>query len=122
MIKKVAIVDDEQDILDILESFLKRSEKFEIEIFSNPKSALSQIKNGMFDLVLLDIMMPQMNGIDFLKELKKSSIGTKVIMMTAYSTQDRMIDCDDIGVDDYVTKPFVSLRDIENKVLDQLGL
>ena len=122
MNKKIAIVDDEQDILDILERFLRRSEKFDIEIFTNPEVALNQVKNGGYDLVLLDIMMPQMSGIDFLKDIKESSSNTKVIMMTAYSTQDKMIDCDKIGADDYVTKPFVSLRDVENKVLDNLDL
>ncbi len=123
MNKKIAIVDDEQDILDILEKFLNRSEKFDVEVFSNPETALRQVKSGGYDLVLLDIMMPQMSGIDFLKEIKNSSLAnTKVIMMTAYSTQDKMIDCDKIGADDYVTKPFVSLRDIENKVLDNLDL
>ena len=122
MNKKIAIIDDEQDILDILERFLSRSEKFDIEIFSNPQTALPKVKSGMYDLILLDIMMPQMDGIEFLKEIKSTSNDTNVIMMTAYSTQDRMIDCEHIGANDYVTKPFVSLRDIENKVLDQLGL
>ncbi len=123
MSKKIAIIDDEQDILDILEKFLKRSEKFDIEVFSNPQTALTKVKSGGFDLILLDIMMPQMNGIDFLKEIKESSLSDiKVIMMTAYSTQDKMIDCDKIGADDYVTKPFISLRDVENKVLDNLAL
>ncbi len=123
MNKKIAIVDDEQDILEILEKFLKRSEKFDVEIFTNPKTALNRVKLGEFDLVLLDIMMPQMSGIDFLKEMKESSLSNiKVIMMTAYSTQDKMIDCDKIGADDYITKPFISLRDIENKVLDNLDL
>ncbi len=122
MNKKIAIIDDEQDILDVLERFLSRSEKFDIETFSNPLNALNPVKSGVFDLILLDIMMPQMNGIEFLKEIKDSSSNAKIVMMTAYSTQDRMIDCKDIGADDYLTKPFVSLRDVENKVLDQLGL
>lgn len=122
MNKKIAIIDDEQDILDILERFLGRSEKFDIETFSNPQTALPKVKGGAFDLILLDIMMPQMDGIDFLKEVKETSSNVKVIMMTAYSTQDRMIDCEHVGAEDYVTKPFVSLRDVENKVLDQLGL
>ncbi|RLA84051.1 MAG: response regulator [Epsilonproteobacteria bacterium] len=123
MNKKIAIIDDEKDILNILERFLKRSEKFEIEVFENPEVALNKIKNGGYDLILLDIMMPQMNGIDFLKNIKESSLSDiKVIMMTAYSTQDKMINCDKIGADDYITKPFVSLRDVENKVLDNLKL
>ena len=119
---KIAIIDDEQDILNVLKQFLSRSGKFEVEIFSNPMNALSKVKNGQYDLVLLDIMMPQMSGIDFLKETKQSSPNTKVIMMTAYSTQDKMIDSNKIGANDYLTKPFISLRDVENKVLDNLGL
>lgn len=120
--KKIAIVDDEQDILDILSQFLSRSEKFSIELFNNPKNAIDRVKSGEFDLTLLDIMMPQMDGIDFLKEAKASSRNSKILMMTAYSTQDRMVECKKLGADDYVTKPFVSLRDVENKVLDNLGL
>ena len=120
--KKIAIIDDEQDILNILDSFLKRSDKFEIFTFSNPLNALHSVKAGGYDLILLDIMMPQMDGIEFLKEVKESSPTTKVVMMTAYSTQDRVIECKKIGAEDYVTKPFISLRDVENKVLDNLGL
>jgi DNA-binding response OmpR family regulator len=121
MNKKIAIIDDEYDILDILQEFLKRSGKFDIFVYSNPLEALSEINAAKFDLILLDIMMPQINGIDFLKEIRKST-DTKVIMMTAYSTQDRVEECQEIGVEDYITKPFISLRDVESKVLDILGL
>lgn len=120
--KKIAIIDDEQEILDTLERFLKRSERFEIETFSNPKSPISRIKNGEFDLILLDIMMPEVNGMELLKDIKDSNPAVKIIMMTAYSTIDKVIDSNKTGAEDYVTKPFVSLRDIENKVLDNLGL
>ncbi len=120
--KKIAIIDDEQDILETLERFLKRSEKFEIETFSNPATAFDMIKKGQFDLILLDIMMPQMNGMDMLTQIKQTNPNVKIIMMTAYSTVDRVIDANKIGAEDYVTKPFVSLRDVENKVLDNLGL
>jgi DNA-binding response OmpR family regulator len=122
MNKKIAIVDDEQDILNVLEQFLSRSGKFDIEIFTNPSIALPKVTSGQYDLVLLDIMMPQMSGIEFLKEVHNSSSSTKVVMMTAYSTQDKMIDCNKIGADDYITKPFISLRDVENKILDNLKL
>lgn len=122
MNKKIAIIDDEQDITDVLSQFLGRSEKFDISTFNNPQNALSLAKSGQYDLILLDIMMPQMDGIEFLKEVKESTKNTKVIMMTAYSTQDKMIDSNKIGADDYLTKPFISLRDVENKVLDNLDM
>lgn len=120
--KKIAIIDDEQDILDTLQRFLKRSEKFEIETFSNPTNALHRIENGEFDLILLDIMMPNVNGMDVLKQVKQSNPNVKVIMMTAYSTIDKVIESNKTGAEDYVTKPFVSLRDVENKVFDNLGI
>ncbi len=120
--KKIAIIDDDVSILEMLESFLKRSEKFEIDTFSNPQSVLQTLKNGEYDLVLLDIMMPQLNGLDVLKEVKKVSPNTKVIMMTAFTTEDKVVKADKIGAEDYLTKPFLSLRDVENKVFDNLGL
>ena len=120
--KKIAIVDDEQDILNILQQFLSRSKKYDIDVFSDPTVALSSVQSGMYDLVLIDIMMPQMNGLDFLEAVKKERSSQKVIMMTAYSTLDKVISANKNGAEDYITKPFVSLRDVENKVLDQLGL
>jgi len=123
MKKRIMIIDDEIEILEMLEKFLKRSEKFEIDTFYEPKKGLSHLKsNNNYDLVLLDIMMPELSGIDILTEIKKSNNNLKTIIMTAYSTMDRVINCKNLGADDYVTKPFVSLRDIENKVLDNLGL
>jgi len=67
-------------------------------------------------------MMPQMNGLNFLKKIKETKAKQKVIVMTAYSTVDSAIDANKIGATYYLTKPFVSLRDVENKVLDNLGL
>ncbi len=65
------IIDDELDILDILKQFLSRSGKLEIETHSNPDIALQMAKNGGYDLILSDIMMPSTNGMDILKEIKK---------------------------------------------------
>lgn len=120
--KKIAIVDDEHLILETIKKFLSRRGIFEIDTFDNPLNAISPIKSGKYDLVLCDIMMPQMNGIDLLKEVKKTNPNQKFIMITAYSTEERIICCDELQVDDYITKPFISLRDIENKILDKLNL
>jgi len=123
MKKRIMIIDDETEILEMLERFLKRSEKFDIDTFYEPKKGLSHLKtHGHYDLVLLDIMMPELSGIDILTDIKESNTNIKTIIMTAYSTMDKVINCKHLGADDYVTKPFVSLRDIENKVLDNLGL
>ena len=120
--KKIAIIDDEISILDILQRFLSRRNLFEITTFENPITAFESIEKNHYDLILCDIMMPQINGIDLIKKIKKIKPEQKVIMITAFSTEDKLIECDGIGVDDYLTKPFISMRDVENKVLDAIGL
>ncbi|MDC7242509.1 MAG: response regulator [Sphaerochaetaceae bacterium] len=119
--KNIAIVDDEQEILDMLKRFLSRREEFKIDTFLNPEAALSSLTNGKYDLIITDIMMPQMDGVELLKKIKQNNPSQKVIMMTAFSTEHRLIECDNSGADDYITKPFISLRDVENKVLDIFG-
>ena len=120
--KKVIIVDDEQDILNTLLRYFNRKNKFEVDVFTNPVNALEAIKNNDYDLVLTDIMMPEMNGVDLLKKIKEVKPDVPVVMMTAYSTIDKILECDKLGASDYVTKPFISLKDIESKVLDFLGI
>jgi len=117
---KIAIIDDEQDILNVLTKYLSRSDKFEIEVFSNPNLAFNSIMNGLYDLILLDIMMPQINGMDLLKKIKLNKINVKVILMTAFTTLNRINEAYEIGADDYITKPFISLKDVEIKILDTL--
>ena len=120
--KKIAIIDDEELILDSVKQYLSRSKRFKIDTFTNPQEALKEVLRAKYKLIVLDIMMPELNGIDFLKMIKKEVPQTKVIMMTAYSTLDKAILSKEIGADDYLTKPFVSLRDVENKVLDCLEI
>mgnify|MGYP000037547403 CR=1 FL=1 len=119
--KKIAIVDDENDINELIEHYLGRRNNFDIKTYDNPKEALVPILDSAFDLVILDINMPHKNGIEILKEIKEKNIKTKVIMMTADSTLEKVIECKKIGASDYLTKPFISLRDVENKVLDNLN-
>ena len=118
---KIAIIDDEHKILDSLEKFLSRKKIYEIDTYANPLNALDNVKRSKYDLILLDISMPQMDGIDFLKEAKEASPSTKVVMITANSTLDRAIECNSFGAENYLTKPFISLRDVENKIGKLLG-
>lgn len=114
---RVAIVDDEQDILDMIEKFLKRGGNFEVTSFNNPLNALSSIRDT-YDVVLLDIMMPQMNGLDVLKELRVKYPNIKVIMMTAYSTLDKVLNSHREGAVHYVMKPFFSMKSLEEKIYE----
>jgi DNA-binding NtrC family response regulator len=117
----ILVIDDEIEILDMLSRFLNRNPNFSVQTFSNPVSALSSINNNTkYDLVLLDIMMPQMNGLDVLEKLKEINSHQKVIMMTAYSTLDKVLKSHKIGATNYVMKPFSSLDSLEKKVIEVL--
>jgi len=120
--KKIAIVDDEQDILNILNKFLSRKHLFDVDTFVNPQDAIENIKINNYDLVLTDIMMPQIDGIELLRQIKNHDKSIKVIMMTAYSTLDKTLESEKLGASDYITKPFISLKDVENKILDNLKI
>lgn len=112
----IAVVDDEVQILNMLEKFFTKNSDYKVSTFSNPVSALSSIKSGNFDIVLLDIMMPQKDGLDVLKEIKAAVPETKVLMMTAYSSLDKVLNSHKIGAEGYVMKPFESLLTVEKKV------
>lgn len=116
----IAIVDDETEILNVLSRFLTRNQNFSVSTFSNPVSALGSIEAGKFDLILLDIMMPQMNGLDVLEKIKAKNEDQKVIMMTAYSTLDKVLKSHKEGATNYVMKPFDSLQLLEKKILEVL--
>ena len=117
----ILVIDDEIEILDMLSRFLNRNPNFSVQTFSNPVSALSSINNNTkYDLVLLDIMMPQMNGLDVLEKLKEINSDQKVIMMTAYSTLDKVLKSHKIGATNYVMKPFSSLESLEKNVIEVL--
>ena len=120
--KKILILDDEQDILNILERYFVRKNKVSVTTVSNPLEALKMIENGSYEVLLTDIMMPEMDGIEVLKRVKQLRPEMKVIMMTAYSTIDKILECDKLGATDYVTKPFISLKDVESKILDLLEI
>jgi DNA-binding NtrC family response regulator len=114
---KIAIVDDEQDILDMIQKYLKRVGNFDVSIFNNPENALISIDKS-FDIILLDIMMPQMNGLDVLKKLQEKNPNSKVIMMTAYSTLDKVLQSHREGATHYIMKPFPSMRALEEKICE----
>ncbi len=118
--KKIMIIDDELDILDVLKQFLGRLENFDIETHSNPDTALKMAKTGNYDLILSDIMMPSTSGMDILEEIKKTNPNIKIILMTAYSTKNKVDKSHKLGVDAFITKPFQSLKDVENTIVSVL--
>ena len=103
--RRVLVVDDEENFRHILSVILKK-ERYEVETASNGEEALQKVLNATFDQVLCDIRMPGMDGLDFLKEVKKMEMDANVIMMSAYGTLDTAVEAMKLGAYDYVSKPF----------------
>ena len=110
------VVDDEISIGAMLEKALGRSGDIKVTYIDNPITALSRFRSGEYDGVLLDIMMPQKDGLSVLEEIKAKDPECVVIMMTAYSTLDKVLQSHKIGADHYLLKPFDSLANVEKKV------
>lgn len=102
---KVLIIEDEYNLADAISSMLK-SKKYDVEIRTDGEEGLDEALTDIYDLIILDVMLPSMNGFEILKELKKENINSKVLMLTAKNTiDDKMVGFNN-GADDYLTKPF----------------
>ena len=102
---KILLADDEKDLSKAVGTILTYS-NYDVDIVSNGKEALEKINNTIYDLIILDIMMPVMDGIQALKEIRKNNIKTPVILLTAKSQVDDKVEGLDSGANDYLTKPF----------------
>ena len=110
---KILVVDDEQAIADIIKFNFER-EGYGVDIAKDGLEALNFVKDNTYSLILLDIMMPKLNGFDTLKEIRKSH-KTPVIMLTAREDEvDKVLGLE-LGADDYVVKPF-SIRELIARV------
>lgn len=105
--KKILVVDDEADIVELVEYNLKK-EGFETDSAYDGEAALQKIRSGSYDLVVLDLMLPGVQGLEICKMIRntKELAGLPVIMLTAKSEEvDRIVGLE-MGADDYVVKPF----------------
>ncbi len=109
----ILIVDDEQPICDLLKSFFELGGEYQVHVATDPLEALEIVKNQVIHIVLSDIMMPGMDGVALLKEIKQVDGLVQVIMMTAYSTVQRVIQCLRYGATDYIMKPFDDINDVK---------
>ena len=99
--KNIAIVDDEPTILNLLKSLLEKG-NYRVSTFDNPVAALPRLSTGEYDMILLDIQMPQMDGLELLGKVMEVRPNQKVMMMTAYSTLDRVLKSHKLGADQYL--------------------
>jgi DNA-binding NtrC family response regulator len=119
MPEKIIIIDDEKIVCDMAQRVLTQ-EGYEVETFTDSQQALERIKNQKFDLVITDLKMENVDGMDILREVNQRYPDAKVIMLTAYATLDAAIEAIRERIFDFFPKP-VKIDDLKNSVKKALG-
>ncbi|MDA8016689.1 MAG: sigma-54 dependent transcriptional regulator [Thermoanaerobaculia bacterium] len=123
MSQRLLLVDDEQSMLEFLK-VLFEEEGYDVTSANSVGEARERLSGSSFDLVLSDILMPDGNGLDLLREIKEESAETAVIMMTAYTSTKSAIEAMKLGAFNYISKPFDvdELKLVARSALDASGL
>jgi len=106
MSEKILIVDDELDMLELLELIITDRTSYQVVTTSNPLDVPGLLKEGGFDLLISDLRMPQMDGMELLDQAGQIDPQLPFIFLTAYGTVDSAIEAMRKGALDYITKPF----------------
>ena len=118
--KKILIVDDEQNVRQLIGKVLEK-EGYEISYACDGREGLDIFHKKNIDLIISDIKMPEMSGIEFLHEVKKQEPDIDFILITAFATMETAIEAIKNGAQDYVTKPF-DIKEIVDAVKKYLYL
>lgn len=102
---RILIVEDEKRLADALCQILSE-QKYMADAVHNGNDGLEYAKSGIYDCIILDVMLPQKNGFEIITELRKSGVTTPVLMLTARDSVADKVKGLDLGADDYMTKPF----------------
>ena len=104
---RLLLVEDEKRMAQALCEIL-RLEKYEVDHFDDGMDGLSAIESNIYDIIILDVMLPSMNGYDIAKTARQKGIRTPILMLTAKAELDDKVTGLDSGADDYLTKPFMT--------------
>lgn len=119
MMTRLLVVDDEFEICDFLKSFFEDRD-FEVRTASSGEKALEVVETFHPQVILLDIKMGAMDGLEVLRQVKKKHAKIKVIMVTALETTDKIEEAMRLGADNYIIKP-LSLEYLENDVREKIA-
>jgi two-component system, OmpR family, response regulator ChvI len=117
---RILVVDDEYDAALTLKAILEE-EEFEVDIFNDPKLAISNFKAGKYDLLLLDILMPKMNGFELCQQLQNIDDKVKVCFITAYEIYYRALRemFPTMEVDCFIAKP-IGKKELVSRIKEEL--
>lgn len=116
----ILLIDDEPDILDMLTKHMTLA-GLTCDTARSAEEALKAHAHRMYPVVLTDIMMPNMDGIELIRRIKALHPTCIIYVMTGNSTLPRMVECIEVGATDYFTKPFESVSDIVEILRDALA-
>ena len=102
---RILVVEDEESLADLVKTRLVK-EKFAVDVSLDGEEGLYNALSDIYDLIILDVMLPYVNGFEILKQIRENSINTKVIMLTAKGELNDKLEGLLNGADDYMTKPF----------------
>lgn len=104
---RLLLVEDEKRMAQALCELL-RLEKYDVDHYADGEEGLYAAESGLYDVIILDVMLPGENGFEIAKEVRESGIKTPILMLTAKSDVDDKVEGLDRGADDYLTKPFMT--------------
>jgi DNA-binding response OmpR family regulator len=111
---RILVVEDEEGIALALETDL-RMEGYDVEVVADGVAATARARDGAFDLILLDVMLPGRDGFDVCRDVRSAGVRTPILMLTAKAQEAEKVLGLELGADDYVTKPF-SARELRARV------
>jgi len=120
---RVLVVDDDRAICDYMETFLTK-DGFEVKTLSDPSSAPDEVKTGGYHLVVLDLMMPKMDGLQVLERIRKVDNDVAVVIFTGYPSLETAVQSMKLDAVDYLKKPFnpEEFRIVVDRVMRKKGL
>lgn len=123
MDERLLIVEDEETLCESLKRVLSK-EGYIVDTVSNAESALGKFEKGIYDLIITDIILPGISGIELLKKIKERNAGQIVIIMTAYASLETAVEALRAGAYDYVVKPIIheEIKQIVKNALKQEAL
>ena len=104
---RILLIEDEKRMAQALCEIL-RLEKYDVDHYDNGTDGLAAVESNIYDIVILDVMLPGMNGYDVAKRVRLKGITTPILMLTAKAELDDKVEGLDSGADDYLTKPFMT--------------
>lgn len=114
MPNRVLVIEDDHDIAHLLELHL-RDIAMKVDIVSTGTAGYNRARQDTYDIIILDLMLPEMNGLEVCRKLREQAVNTPVLMLTAKSSElDRVLGLE-LGADDYLTKPF-SIQELQARV------